>query len=310
MTCISIVPVASTIVRDLSPTAPTPETTSPGDLKSATILLVTIWELGEAAGPLLIAPLSEMVGRYPVMNSANLLFILAGVLAATSGSVPQFVAARMLNGLAVAGNVLNPAIVGDMFVREERGAALSLLFLAPLVGGAFGPMIGSAVAEKWGWRAIVWMMVGLAGTCEAVFAVCFRETYKVAILRKRVTKMRGHAAGSGKTYKTVFDEVAEGERPVAGWKKLRDAVLRPAVVLMGSGVLVTMSLFSSVVFTFFYVYSTTFSDILMDLYQLSPVAVGSCFATFCKSSIPLEKKLDVVLTFRPSRRVDHQRHHL
>jgi len=191
--------------------------------------------------------------------------------------------------LAVAGTVLNPAIVGDMFVREERGAALSLLFLAPLVGGAFGPMIGSAVAERWGWRAVVWMMVGLAGTCEAVFAVCFRETYKVAILRKRVTRMRGHAAGSGKNYKTVFDEVAEGEQ-TAGWKKLRDAVLRPAVVLMGSGVLVTMSLFSSVVFTFFYVYSTTFSDILLDLYQLSPVAVGSCFATFCKSSSPEQVK--------------------
>ncbi|KAK3901769.1 major facilitator superfamily domain-containing protein [Staphylotrichum tortipilum] len=283
MTCISIVPVASTIVRDLSPNSPSPETTSPGELKSATILLVTIWELGEAAGPLLIAPLSELVGRYPVMNCANLLFVLAGVLAATSGSVPQFVAARMLNGLAVAGNVLNPAIVGDMFVREERGAALSLLFLAPLVGGAFGPMIGSAVAERWGWRVVVWVMVGLAGTCETVFAVCFRETYKVAILRGRVKRMRGHAAGSGKTFKTVFDEVTEGEQ-TAGWKKLRDAVLRPAVVLMGSGVLVTMSLFSSVVFTFFYVYSTTFSDILLDLYQLSPVAVGSCFATFSVGS--------------------------
>jgi hypothetical protein len=46
-----------------------------------------------------------------------------------------------------------------------------------------------------------------------------------------------------------------------------------------------MSLFSSVVFTYFYVYSTTFSDILLELYHLSPVTVGSCFCIFCKHPV-------------------------
>jgi len=284
MTCISIVPLASTIVRDLTPPSdPSSSDPDPANLKSASILLVTIWELGEAAGPLLIAPLSEMYGRYPVMNAANLLFILASVLAATSASVPQFVVARMLNGLAVAVNVLNPAIVGDIFAGDERGGALSLLFLAPLVGGAFGPMIGSAVAERFGWRAVVWMTVVVAGVCEGLFLMCFSETYKVAILRRRVERMRSHAAGSGKTFKTAFDEVEEEEEARSSrWRRVRDAVLRPGIVLFGSGVLMAMSLFSSVAFTFFYVYSTTFSDILLDRYKLSPVAVGSCFAIFCK----------------------------
>ncbi|KAH6627505.1 major facilitator superfamily domain-containing protein [Chaetomium tenue] len=273
MTCIGVVPLASEIVRDLS--------ASPNPSKSASVLLVTIWELGEAAGPLLIAPLSEMVGRYPVMNVANLLFIAAGVLAATAESVPQFVVARMLNGLAVAGNVLNPAIVGDMFPSEERGGALSLLFLAPLVGGAFGPMIGSAVADLYGWRTVVWMAVVLAAGCEVMFLCCFRETYKVAILRKRVKKMARHPEASGKTFKTAFDEAERlSTAGFSEWKKLRDAILRPAIVLCGSGVLMVMSLFNSVVFAFFYIYSTTFSDILIDLYRLSPVAVGSCFTIF------------------------------
>ncbi|KAK4141389.1 major facilitator superfamily domain-containing protein [Dichotomopilus funicola] len=290
MTCICVVPLASTIVSDLSPPDTAPS-------KSASVLLVTIWELGEAAGPLLIAPLSEMLGRYPVLNAANLVFILAGILAATSSTVPQFVTARMLNGLAVAVNVLNPAVVGDMFAREERGAALSLLFLAPLVGGAFGPMIGSAVAERCGWRTVVWMAVGLASVCEGLFLVGFRETYKVAILRKRVRKlMAGEARedGKGRVYKTAFDEAEEsqlgasaaalGGGGVSEWRKLRDAVMRPVIVLWGSGVLMAMSLFSSVVFTFFYIYSTTISDILIDLYQLSPVAAGSCFTVFSVGS--------------------------
>ncbi|KAK4239568.1 major facilitator superfamily domain-containing protein [Achaetomium macrosporum] len=277
-TCISVVPLASDIVRDLSGSA--------DPSKSASVLLVTIWELGEAAGPLLIAPLSEMFGRYPVMNAANVLFIVATVLAATSASVPQCIVARMLNGLAVASNVLNPAIVGDMFASEERGSALSLIYLAPLIGGAIGPLIGSAVAQALGWRTVLWATAVLASACEVLFLTCFRETYKLAILRRRVRKLVSHhGAGFGKTFKTAFDDAeGVGEHASSDWRKLRDAVLRPAIVWCESGVLMAMSLFSSVTFAFYYVYSTTFSDILVDMYELSPVTIGSCFTIFSVGS--------------------------
>ncbi|KAL2155758.1 hypothetical protein VTH82DRAFT_500 [Thermothelomyces myriococcoides] len=268
MTCISPVPLASEIVRDLSD--------SPNPSKSASVLLVTIWEFGEAAGPLLIAPLSEMFGRYPVMNAANIIFIGASLMAVTASSVPQFVLARMLNGLAVAVNVLNPAIVGDMFAKDERGGPMSMLFLSPLVGGAFGPMIGSAVAHRYGWRTVVWMTIVIASSCELLFLCCFRETYKVAILRRRVRRLARNAAGSGKTFKTAFDQ----EDGVSEWEKLRDSMLRPAIVLWSSGVLMAASLFSSVVFTFFYIYSTSFADILTEIYHISPVVVGFCFPSF------------------------------
>ncbi|GAB1320946.1 MFS multidrug transporter [Madurella fahalii] len=280
MTCISVVPLASDIVRDLSG--------SEHPSKSASVLLVTIWELGEAAGPLVMAPLSEVRGRYAVLNGANLLFVAATVLAATARSVPRFVAARMLTGLAVASNVLNPAVVGDLFAPDHRGSPLSLIYLAPLVGGAIGPLIGTAVAELYGWRAVVWMTVALASACELLFLTCFRETYKVAILRRRAARMARRAAGSGgKTFKTAFDEAVDGApagAAVSGWKKLRDAVLRPGIVLCGSGVLMAISLFSAVVFTYFYVMSTTLSDILQDIYGLPAVAVGACYASFTVGS--------------------------
>ncbi|KAL2260090.1 hypothetical protein VTK26DRAFT_6011 [Humicola hyalothermophila] len=275
-TCISVVPLASDIVRDL--------TGSPDPPKSYSVLLVTIWELGEAAGPLLIAPLSEMLGRYPVMNGANLLFVLGALLAATSASVPRLVAARTLTGLAVAVNVLNPAVVGDIFVRDQRGRPLSLIYLAPLIGGAAGPMIGSAVAQALGWRTVLWMSAALAAACEVLFLTCFRETYKVVILARRAKRME---KSSGRRFRTVFDvaEVAaaqEGGNSKA--KKLLDAMLRPAIVLSGSGVLMAMCLFSSVVFTFFYIISTTLSDILLGVYRLDPVTVGLCYAVISVGS--------------------------
>lgn len=49
----------------------------------------------------------------------------------------MLIAFRFFNGIAVASVVLNPSIVGDMFIVEERGNAMSILTVAPLLGKDF-----------------------------------------------------------------------------------------------------------------------------------------------------------------------------
>ena len=271
-TCIGVVPVAGRIVQDLNPDHHAD--------KSASVLLVTIWELGEAAGPLLIAPLSEIYGRYVVVNVANVLFILVTVLAALCQSTHLFIAMRALTGVAVMSNVLNPAIVGDIFVSEQRGTAMSVIMLAPLTGGALGPAIAGAVAENIGWRAVMWGSVLLAGVCEVLFLACFRETYKVVILRRRAAGLR-HETGN-RLLKTAFDLEDDG---LSSARKMWTAIMRPAVVFFGSPVLQGVSLFGSMTFTFFYIMSTSLPDILQDIYHLSPTQTGAAFVTFSVGAV-------------------------
>ncbi|KAH8666809.1 major facilitator superfamily transporter [Xylariales sp. PMI_506] len=262
-TCIAVVPIANRIVTDLDDGRPN---------KSATVLLVTIWELGEAAGPLLIAPLSEIYGRYPVMNVCNVGFVAATLLALVSRSSAMFIAARALTGLAVASNVLGPAIVGDMFAAEQRGGAMSLISLAPLVGGAVGPLMSVAVAESLGWHAVLRMSLALASAVGVLFLLYFRETYGVHILRRRAARLRLQTGNPH--LRTAFD--SDAPRLV----QLRDAVLRPLIVLSGSSVLQVMSLFGSVVFTYFYIFSTTLPDIAEGVYGIAPTETGLVFITF------------------------------
>ncbi|KAI0204831.1 MFS transporter [Astrocystis sublimbata] len=268
-TCISVVPIANRIVYDLD---------NGHVSKSSSVLLVTIWELGEAAGPLFIAPLSEVFGRYPVMNGATILFILATALAAMSESTALFIFARALTGLSVASNVLGPAIVGDMFATEQRGSAISTIALAPLIGGSLGPVIGGAIAERLGWRWVLWLSVALALTCEVLLFVFFRETYKVAILRQRAARMRAET-GNPKL-RTSFD-TTEGQSSL---HKIWECAVRPFSVLSGSGVLQIMSLHGAVMFSYYYVFSTTLPDILEQLYGLTAVETGLAFIAFSVGS--------------------------
>jgi MFS family permease len=59
-------------------------------------ILVSIWELGEVVGPLVIGPLSEIYGRLPVYHTANILFITFAAIAAISQSINMLIAFRFL----------------------------------------------------------------------------------------------------------------------------------------------------------------------------------------------------------------------
>ncbi|ORY13411.1 major facilitator superfamily transporter [Clohesyomyces aquaticus] len=265
-TCISVVPIAGSIVTDLDGA----ESNGAGS-----ILLVTIWELGEAAGPLLIAPLSELFGRYPVFNVANFFFICGTVLSASSQSVNFLVFARFLTGCAVASNVLNPAVIGDIFPTEQRGSAMSVIMLAPLLGGAVGPAVAGIIAQSAGWRHVLWMALVLSIACELAFLTLFRETYGVVLEKKR-----RQAIASEESHDSHLVEAVH-EAETALWA----SIVRPARVLYSSVVLQSMSVYGSLVFSFFYIMSTTLPDILHDRYGLPPSLVGTSFLTFSIGSV-------------------------
>ena len=78
------------------------------------------------------------------------------------------------------------------------------------------------------------MAVGLAGVCELIFLLFFRETYKVTILRRRAANLRKETGDQ--SYKTEYD--ADMDNP---WKTIAYSMLRPAKVIWSSVVLQMLS---------------------------------------------------------------------
>lgn len=265
-TCISLVPVADRIVLDLEGR----------EDRTASILLVTVWELGEACGPLLIAPLSEIYGRYPVFNVANIIFIIGIVLAAVSPSPNLFIFARFLTGFAVASNVLNPAIIGDIYPSDSRGSGMSLVMLAPLIGGAVGPAISGVIAETLGWRTILWVSAIIATLCEMMFFVFFQETYKVTILQRRAAHLRKET--EDESLKCAWESDAAASKLF--WSSLRTSIQRPVVMMLDSSVLQILSFYGGISFTLYYVVATTLPGILAKAYDFSPALIGYSFLNF------------------------------
>ncbi|KJX95226.1 hypothetical protein TI39_contig4126g00022 [Zymoseptoria brevis] len=95
-------------------------------------LLVSIYVVGLAAGPLVLSPLSELYGRNPIMHTTNLAFVVGGVLCAVSVDVPMLILARLLMGISTIS--LGGGYVADLMAPEDRGRALNIWNIGPSTG--------------------------------------------------------------------------------------------------------------------------------------------------------------------------------
>lgn len=123
---------------------------------------VGIFLLGYALGPLWFGPLSDSLGRKPVLYAGVLLFSAGGMLcfAATRGDL--FMAGRLVQGVG-AGicSAIPLAVVRDRFEGLRGRRVLTLITLVMGIAPVVAPLIGSLVVASLGWRhvfSVLWII--------------------------------------------------------------------------------------------------------------------------------------------------------
>jgi MFS family permease len=95
--------------------------------------VVSIYVIGFAVGPLLVAPLSELFGRAIVYNVSNVIFLGATIGCALSTNVGMFLAFRLLCGCAGATPLaLGGGSISDLMEPERMGTAMAIWGLGSL----------------------------------------------------------------------------------------------------------------------------------------------------------------------------------
>ncbi len=127
-------------------------------------------------GQLLFGPLSDRVGRRPVLIGGLLLYVLATSSLLLVHDIHQFIAARVLQGLgACAALVLARTVVRDVW-KAEAGPALALTMIGMLYAIVVAPMVGGLLIKLLGWRAPIILALAIGSVVLLLAVLFFRES--------------------------------------------------------------------------------------------------------------------------------------
>ena len=127
---------------------------SPLDPNRAT-LIITVFLAGMGIGTFFVGPMSDAMGRKPVIVGGAAVYIVGAAVAGTDETLELVVAARLLQGVGAAGpRVVAMAIMRDMYTGRVMARMLSIAMSIFVIFPALAPMIGTGIIYLFDWRAI------------------------------------------------------------------------------------------------------------------------------------------------------------
>lgn len=127
--------------------------------------------------PLVYGPYSDRIGRKPILQVSLTLYIITSLLCSQVWSIEALITFRALQAMGVAGAmVVGAGAIADVFPREERGQAMGLFGVAPLIGPLVGPPLGGAIAAVFEWRFIFYFLSGAAALILLAVTLLLPET--------------------------------------------------------------------------------------------------------------------------------------
>jgi multidrug resistance protein len=129
------------------------------DNEQLATFVVSVFVLGFACGPLIIAPLSELYGRTYIYHVCNSCFVVFSAGCALATSMSMLVAFRFFAGFAgVAVVTCGSGTIADLMPPQKRGMSMALWSLGPLLGPVIGPVCAGFLVAAKGWRWVFWII--------------------------------------------------------------------------------------------------------------------------------------------------------
>jgi DHA1 family bicyclomycin/chloramphenicol resistance-like MFS transporter len=126
-------------------------------------LVVTAYLLAFAAMSVFHGPLSDAVGRRPVIVGSLLVYAVASVACVFAPTLEWLLVGRVVQGVAAGGStIVSRTIIRDLFDGPEAQRMMSQVSVIFGLAPAIAPMVGGLLVQVGPWETVFWFMAALA----------------------------------------------------------------------------------------------------------------------------------------------------
>jgi MFS family permease len=146
-------------------------------------LTIAIYTIMLGVMPLIWGPLADYIGRKKTVSLSMIMYpnsilqitytssYMASCIACIfSPNIASFIVFRTVQAIGISNVfIVGSGVISDTFPPQERGYAMGVFGIPPIVGPIVGPVVGGAIASAFSWRAtfvflvivsfILWVML-------------------------------------------------------------------------------------------------------------------------------------------------------
>ena len=124
-------------------------------------LLITMIFLGLGFGPLLFGPISDSLGRKPMVFVGFGVFVIASIICVFAESLEMMIFGRILQGIGLsAPRTISIAIIRDSYSGDRMAKIMSFVVVVFLLVPIIAPALGKFVLDHFNWQAIFYTQIG------------------------------------------------------------------------------------------------------------------------------------------------------
>lgn len=117
--------------------------------------LITMIFLGLGFGQLIFGPLSDSMGRKPIIYMGFILFVLASFICVTAPNLEIMIVGRILQGIGLsAPRTISIAMVRDSFSGDYMAKIMSFIVAIFILVPVVAPALGKLLLDSFGWKSI------------------------------------------------------------------------------------------------------------------------------------------------------------
>jgi DHA1 family bicyclomycin/chloramphenicol resistance-like MFS transporter len=125
-------------------------------------LVIGAFLLGMALAQVLFGPLSDSLGRKPILLFGIALFGAGCLISIWAPTFEMMILGRLTQGIgAAAPRVMTVAVIRDRFEGRQMAKTVSMVMTVSILVPVFAPLVGQGVLIFTGWRGIFWLVLGM-----------------------------------------------------------------------------------------------------------------------------------------------------